>query len=55
MQSLGLKNSEIKKFADSAYWLDYFPPIAVQDLKAFGLCVCFIIITIENLIHYILQ
>lgn len=41
MQSLGLKDQEIKHFADAAYWLDYFPPLAVQDLKAFGLYVCF--------------
>ncbi|XP_031781596.1 leucine--tRNA ligase, cytoplasmic [Nasonia vitripennis] len=37
MQTLGLKDEEIKHFADAAYWLDYFPPLAVQDLKAFGL------------------
>lgn len=37
MQSLGLKDDEIKNFADAEYWLDYFPPIAVQDLKEFGL------------------
>lgn len=37
MQSLGLKDEEIKKFADEAYWLDYFPPLAVQDLKSIGL------------------
>jgi len=37
MESLGLQNEEIKKFADSAYWLDYFPPLAVQDLKSIGL------------------
>lgn len=37
MQSLGLKDDEIKNFADAEYWLDYFPPLAVQDLKEFGL------------------
>lgn len=37
MQSLGLKDKEIKNFADAAYWLDYFPPLAVQDLKSIGL------------------
>ncbi|XP_014470950.1 PREDICTED: leucine--tRNA ligase, cytoplasmic [Dinoponera quadriceps] len=37
MQSLGLKNEEIKNFTDAAYWLDYFPPLAVQDLKSIGL------------------
>lgn len=36
MQSLGLEDEEIKKFADPLYWLDYFPPLAIQDLKQFG-------------------
>ncbi|KAL9925501.1 leucyl-tRNA synthetase isoform 1-T1 [Glossina fuscipes fuscipes] len=36
MQSLGLKDEEIKKFAETDYWLDYFPPLAVQDLKKIG-------------------
>lgn len=36
MQSLGLKDEEIKKFADPLYWLDYFPPLAIQDLKQLG-------------------
>lgn len=40
MQSLGLDHKEIKKFADAAYWLDYFPPRAVEDLKSIGLHVC---------------
>ena len=37
MQSLGLSDEEIAKFADSLYWLQYFPDKWVQDLKAFGL------------------
>ncbi|VEN44598.1 unnamed protein product [Callosobruchus maculatus] len=37
MHSLGLKDEEIKKFANADYWLDYFPPLAVQDLDRFGL------------------
>ncbi|CAH0561246.1 unnamed protein product [Brassicogethes aeneus] len=37
MQSLGLKDEEITKFADENYWLDYFPPLAVEDLKSIGL------------------
>ncbi|XP_012534882.1 leucine--tRNA ligase, cytoplasmic [Monomorium pharaonis] len=37
MQTLGLKDEEIKKFADAAYWLEYFPPLAVRDLKSIGL------------------
>ncbi|KAG5881266.1 hypothetical protein JTB14_003737 [Gonioctena quinquepunctata] len=37
MQSLGLKDEEIPNFADALYWLDYFPPRAVEDLNRFGL------------------
>ncbi|KZC08152.1 Leucine--tRNA ligase, cytoplasmic, partial [Dufourea novaeangliae] len=37
MQTLGLKHEDIANFADAAYWLDYFPPLAVQDLKSIGL------------------
>lgn len=28
MESIGVPRAEIKKFADSLYWLEYFPPIA---------------------------
>lgn len=37
MQSLGIQDEEIAKFADANYWLDYFPPLAVEDLKRFGI------------------
>uniref|UniRef100_A0A6M2DSZ5 leucine--tRNA ligase n=1 Tax=Xenopsylla cheopis TaxID=163159 RepID=A0A6M2DSZ5_XENCH len=37
MQSLGLSHEEIKKFADPDYWLHYFPPLAMQDLRSIGL------------------
>lgn len=37
MQSLNLSDEEIKLFADPAHWLEYFPPLAVQDLNQFGL------------------
>lgn len=37
MQSLGLNDDEIKKFAVTDYWLEYFPPLAIQDLKQIGL------------------
>lgn len=37
MQSLGLDHEEVKKFTDANYWLDYFPPLAVEDLKSIGL------------------
>lgn len=36
MQSLGLKDEEIKDFADTGHWLEYFPPLAIQDLKSVG-------------------
>lgn len=36
MYSLGMNDEEIKKFADADYWLDYFPPLAVQDLDRLG-------------------
>ncbi|KAK6945521.1 Methionyl/Valyl/Leucyl/Isoleucyl-tRNA synthetase, anticodon-binding [Dillenia turbinata] len=37
MRSFGLSDSEISKFQDPYNWLSYFPPLAVEDLKAFGL------------------
>ncbi|CAG0882174.1 unnamed protein product [Darwinula stevensoni] len=37
MQSLGLTDEEIKNFADTSFWLQYFPPLAKQDLSAMGL------------------
>lgn len=37
MQSLGLSDDEIKKFADADYWLKYFPPLTVLDLSSLGL------------------
>lgn len=36
MQSLGLQDEEIRKFADTDYWLEYFPPRAIEDLKNYG-------------------
>ncbi|KAJ8408831.1 hypothetical protein AAFF_G00246490 [Aldrovandia affinis] len=36
MKSLGLQDEEILKFADAAHWLEYFPPLAVQDLQSMG-------------------
>lgn len=36
MQSLGLADEDIKKFAETGHWLDYFPPLAIQDLKRIG-------------------
>ncbi|KAI5702619.1 hypothetical protein M8J76_004345 [Diaphorina citri] len=37
MQSLGLEDDEIRKFADASHWLDHFPPLAVQDLRSIGI------------------
>ncbi|CAI9782173.1 unnamed protein product [Fraxinus pennsylvanica] len=37
MQSYGLSDDEIEKFKDPHHWLTFFPPLAVEDLKAFGL------------------
>lgn len=34
---IGVPESEIAKFADAKYWLNYFPPIATRHLKSFGL------------------
>lgn len=36
MQSLNLSDEEIKKFANTDHWLDYFPPATVTDLKRLG-------------------
>ncbi|KAF2293927.1 hypothetical protein GH714_005743 [Hevea brasiliensis] len=37
MRSFGLSDSEISKFQDPYEWLRFFPPLAMEDLKAFGL------------------
>ena len=37
MQSLGLSDDEIQKFADADHWLRYFPPLTQQDLMRLGL------------------
>uniref|UniRef100_A0A0K0DF01 leucine--tRNA ligase n=1 Tax=Angiostrongylus cantonensis TaxID=6313 RepID=A0A0K0DF01_ANGCA len=36
MESLGLTDEEIKKFSNTDYWLDYFPPLCISDLKRMG-------------------
>lgn len=36
MRSLGLSDQDIEKFANADHWLDYFPPLAIQDLKRMG-------------------
>uniref|UniRef100_A0A6I8SJA3 leucine--tRNA ligase n=1 Tax=Xenopus tropicalis TaxID=8364 RepID=A0A6I8SJA3_XENTR len=37
MKSLGLSDEEIIRFSEAEHWLDYFPPLAVEDLKSMGL------------------
>ncbi|XP_050318861.1 leucine--tRNA ligase, cytoplasmic [Bactrocera neohumeralis] len=41
MQSLRLTDEEIKCFADTEHWLNYFPPLAIKDLKNLGIHVDF--------------
>uniref|UniRef100_A0A8B9R9E0 Leucine--tRNA ligase, cytoplasmic n=1 Tax=Astyanax mexicanus TaxID=7994 RepID=A0A8B9R9E0_ASTMX len=36
MKSLGLPDKDIVKFANAEHWLEYFPPLAVEDLKKMG-------------------
>ena len=37
MRSFGLSDSDISEFQDPYKWLEFFPPLAMDDLKAFGL------------------
>ncbi|XP_060670143.1 leucine--tRNA ligase, cytoplasmic isoform X1 [Ziziphus jujuba] len=37
MRSFGLSDSQVAEFQDPYKWLEFFPPIAMEDLKAFGL------------------
>ena len=43
---MGVKQEEIHLFANAYHWLKYWPPLAIADLDAFGLCTdwrrCFI-------------
>jgi len=34
---VGVPASEIHRFTDPRHWLHYFPPIAIEDLKKFGI------------------
>lgn len=36
MRSLGIPLEEIHRFADPAYWLEFFPPLCRRDLTNFG-------------------
>lgn len=42
MRSLGLNDSDIARFASAEHWLEYFPPLAVKDLKLMGVKVMLI-------------
>lgn len=48
MKSLGLRDDEIVKFAEAEHWLEYFPPLAVEDLKKMGLKVVQVHLNICN-------
>lgn len=38
MKSLGFEDDEqIRRFEDPLTWLNYFPPLAVNDLKSIGI------------------
>ena len=37
MRNMGLKDEEIRHFAEADYWLDYFPPLCKSDLQQMGL------------------
>ncbi|KAL6545529.1 hypothetical protein OROGR_009403 [Orobanche gracilis] len=37
MRSFGLSDSDISRLQDPYEWLMFFPPLAMEDLKAFGL------------------
>lgn len=37
MQSLGIDDTEIAKFAKAEHWLTYFPPKCMKDLQKMGL------------------
>ena len=39
MVALGIPDEEIPKFTDPKYWLEFFPPLAIRDLKKFGAAV----------------
>jgi len=37
MKSLGMSDEEIAKFGSTDHWLEYFPPLCMQDCKRMGL------------------
>eukprot|EP00472_Partenskyella_glossopodia_P008685 CAMPEP_0197519170 /NCGR_PEP_ID=MMETSP1318-20131121/4439_1 /TAXON_ID=552666 /ORGANISM="Partenskyella glossopodia, Strain RCC365" /LENGTH=1168 /DNA_ID=CAMNT_0043070003 /DNA_START=14 /DNA_END=3520 /DNA_ORIENTATION=+ len=39
LEEMGVPSNIVHKFADPLFWLDYFPPIAIDDLKELGVMV----------------
>jgi len=39
MLALGIQDEDIPKFTEPTHWLEYFPPLAVRDLKRMGAAV----------------
>jgi leucyl-tRNA synthetase len=39
MMSIGIPKEKVHEFADAAYWLKYFPPVAEADCSKFGLAI----------------
>lgn len=39
MEEMGVPRDQVAKFQDARYWLKYFPPIAIEDLKKLGVMV----------------
>lgn len=37
MKSIGISDEEIKQFTDPCYWIKYFSPATMRDLKSMGL------------------
>ena len=37
LMQVGIAESEIPKFSDPNYWLEFFPPLGKQDLQRFGI------------------
>lgn len=49
MKSLGFEDDEqIRSFEDPLTWLNYFPPLAVNDLKSIGIHVSMFIKCLYN-------
>ena len=38
LREMGVPDDQLANFANPYHWLSYFVPLAVNDLKSFGLC-----------------